>query len=159
MASEVWSAVAGVASAIAASVSLFITWRGLVYQKASLIESRRRNIQDMLSYQAERANSSCSGKTSSDWSFSEFANIMFAIDTARNMVTRIKESDGISREEAGTYFLDLLNQHIVATFKHGTPPDGAFKNKGSIPESLEVIQLWNPNAHFLGFTDVNFGIS
>jgi len=84
---------------------------------------------------------------------------MFAIDTARNMVARIKESDGISREEAGKYFLDLLNQHIVATFKHGSPPDGAFKNKGSIPESLEVIQLWNPNAHFLGFTDVNFGIS
>lgn len=92
MTSEVWSAVAGVASAIAASASLFITWRGLVYQKASLIESRRRNIQDLLSYQAERANSSCSGKTSSDWSFSEFANIMFAIDTARNMVARIKRA-------------------------------------------------------------------
>lgn len=159
MTAETWSAVAGVASAIAASVSLFITWRGLRYQKAALIESKRKNIQDLLSYQAERANSASSGKRDSEWSFPEFANIMFAIDTARNMVSRINVSDGMSKEEARVYFVDLLNHHIFSSFKNGSPPDGAFKNRGSIPESLEVIHLWNPNAHFLGFKDVNFLIS
>ena len=159
MGPESWSAVAGVASAVAAALSFVVTCVGLKYQRKTLLEAMRKNVIDSLSYQAERANAFSSGKRDSEWSFQEFANIMFAIDTARNIVARINESDGISRDEARMYFVSLLNQPILSSLKNGSPPDGAFQNKGSISEGLEVINLWNPNAHFLGFTEVNFGIS
>ncbi|MGG7931364.1 hypothetical protein PGN89_22425 [Klebsiella aerogenes] len=159
MGPESWSAIAGGASAFAAALSLIVTCVGLKYQRKTLLEAMRKNVIDALSYQAERANASCSGKSDSQWSFTEFANIMFAIDTARNMVARINESDGISRDEARLYFVGLLNQPILSSLKNGEPPDGAFQNKGAMQEGLDVIYLWNPNAHFLGFTDVDFGIS
>ena len=156
---ETWSAIAGGASAITAALSLIVTFVGLRYQRKNLLEAMRKNVIDALTYQAERANASCSGKSDSEWSFPEFANIMFAIDAARNMVSRINEGNGISRDEARLYFVGLLNQPILSSLKNGEPPGGAYQNKGAIHEGLDVINLWNPNAHFLGFTDVNFGIN
>lgn len=75
---ETWSAIAGGASAITAALSLIVTFVGLRYQRKNLLEAMRKNVIDALTYQAERANASCSGKSDSEWSFSEFANIMFA---------------------------------------------------------------------------------
>ncbi|HDT2605256.1 TPA: hypothetical protein ACH27V_002444 [Klebsiella quasipneumoniae subsp. similipneumoniae] len=159
MGPESWSAVAGGASAIAAALSLVVTGIGLNYQRKTLEQTMRKNVIDALSYQVERANTSSMGKRDSEWTFPQFANIMLAVDTARNIVSRMDELSGMKREEAVEFFLERLDHNIVSSLKNGSPPDGAFKNIGPISEGLEMIYLWNNNAHFLGFTDVDFGIS
>ncbi len=156
MSPDSWSAIAGCASAVAAGISLFVTWKGIHFQKQAFRETLRRNIQDALTYQAERANLSSTGKSDAEWTFPQFANIILAIDTARNMVSRLDKNAGMSKEEAGEYFLERLNHNIVNSFRKGSPPDGAFQSKGPISEIRELVTLWNANAHFLGFRDVNF---
>lgn len=159
MTPEKWSALAGCASAIAAIISLIITTRGLKYQNESLKESKRRNIEDLLSSLAQRANASAKECADVEWSFAQFANVMLAIDTARNIVEHLDGRVAISEEDASKYFKDLLDHQIISSFRAGHPPDGAFKEFRSIEEALIVVKLWNPNAHFLGFKDVNFIIS
>lgn len=159
MTSETWSAIAGCASAFAAIISLIITAKGLKSQNESLKESKRRNIQDLLASLAQRANVSVKERVDGDWSFAQFANVMLSIDTARDVVERIDGSSGISKEEASNYFKKLLDHQIISSIRAGHPPDGAFKKYNSIGEALVIVKLWNPNAHFLGFKDVNFIIS
>lgn len=156
MTPEQWSAIAGCASAAAAMISLVITIRGLKSQNESLKESKRRNIKDQLAFLAQRANASVKERTDADWSFAQFANVMLSIDTAKNAVERIEVSSGISKEEASDYFKKLLDHQIISSIRAGEPPDGAFRKYSSIDEALVIVKLWNPNAHFLGFTDVNF---
>ncbi|MFP2273236.1 hypothetical protein ACLEXX_02035 [Enterobacter ludwigii] len=159
MTPEKWSAIAGCASAFAAIISLVITTKGLKSQNESLKESKRRNIQDLLASLAQRANASVKERADANWSFAQFANVMLSIDTAKTAVERIDISAGISKEEASDYFKNLLDHQIISSFRAGQPPDGAFKEYSSIDEALVIVKLWNPNAHFLGFTDVNFIIS
>lgn len=52
MGPESWSAVAGVASAVAAALSFVVTCVGLKYQRKTLLEAMRKNVIDSLSYQA-----------------------------------------------------------------------------------------------------------
>lgn len=159
MGPESWSAIAGCASAIAAVTSLIITTKGLKFQSESLKESKRRNIQDLLASLAQRANASIKERMDATWSFAQFANVMLSIDTANNVVERIDESIGLSKEEAADYFIKLLDHQILSSFRAGQPPDGAFKEYKSIDEALVIVKLWNPNAHFLGFKEVNFIIN
>ena len=159
MSPESWSAVGGCASAVAAAISLLITWRGLNFQNETLTETKKRNIQDLLSAHALRANTSTLGQDASQWSFSQFANVMFAIDSARKIVNSLNEKSGISQGDAREYFINQLEHQIISALNNNCPPDGAFQPKGTIQEAIKVVQLWNPNAHFLGFTHVNFIIS
>ncbi|HGY2353385.1 TPA: hypothetical protein ACNVQT_002284 [Citrobacter farmeri] len=159
MTPEQWSAIAGCASAVAALISLVITTKGLKSQNESLKESKRRNIQDLLASLAQRANASVKERVDANWSFVQFANVMLSIDTAKSAVERIDTGAGISIEEASDYFKNLLDHQIISSFRAGSPPDGAFKEYTSINEALEIVKLWNPNAHFLGFKDVNFVLS
>lgn len=159
MTPEKWSAIAGCASAVAAVISLIITTKGLTFQNESLKESKRRNIQDLLASIAQRANASIKERVDANWSFAQFANVMLSIDTAKNVVEQIDASSGLSKEEAAEYFIKLLDHQIISSFRAGQPPDGAFKEYSSIDEALVIVKLWNPNAHFLGFKEVNFIIS
>ncbi|WP_249714401.1 hypothetical protein [Pectobacterium polaris] len=145
---EFWSAIGAIGAAVAAFLSYRVTKKSTSYQNESLIELKRKNKFDLLDSYAGRANGSALGQDDSEWSFAQFANIMLAMKTAKNEITKLSGESYLSQFDAKEYFKNILDHQILTSFEKGSPPDAAYKPLGSIQSTMKIEPLWNENREF-----------
>lgn len=145
---EFWSAIGAIGAAVAAFLSYRVTKKSTSYQNESLIELKRKNKLDLLDSYADRANGAALGQDDSEWSFAQFANIMLAMKTAKNEITKLSGESYLSQFDAKEYFKNILDHQILTSFEKGSPPDAAYKPLGSIQSAMKIEPLWNENREF-----------
>lgn len=145
---EFWSAIGAIGAAVAAFLSYRVTKKSTRYQNESLIELKRKNKLDLLDAYASRANGAALGQDDSEWSFVQFANIMLAMKTAKNEITKLSGESYLSQLDAKEYFKNILDHQILTSFEKGAPPDAAYKPLGSIQNAMKIEPLWNENREF-----------
>lgn len=145
---EFWSAIGAIGAAVAAFLSYLVTKKSTRYQNESLIELKRKNKLDLLDAYAGRANGAALGQDDSDWTFAQFANIMLAMKTAKNEITKLSGESYLSQIDAKEYFKNILDHQILTSFEKGGPPDAAYKPLGSIQSAMKIEPLWNENREF-----------
>lgn len=97
---------------------------------------------------AVRANGAALGQDDSEWTFAQFANIMLAMKTAKNEITKLSGESYLSQIDAKEYFKNILDHQILTSFEKGAPPDAAYKPLGSIQSAMKIEPLWNENREF-----------
>lgn len=145
---EFWSAIGGIAAAIAAFLSYSVTKKSARYQNESLIELKKKNTLDLLSSYADRANGAALGQDDSDWTFAQFANVMLAIKSAKLEIMKLSEKDYLSLHDAKEHFISSLDHQIVSAFEKGPVPDAAYKPMGPIQSAMKIEPLWAENKIF-----------
>ncbi|EIX0014595.1 MULTISPECIES: hypothetical protein [Escherichia] len=145
---EFWSAIGAIGAAVAAFLSYVVTKKSTRYQNESLIELKRKNKLDLLDAYAGRANGAALGQDDAEWTFAQFANIMLAMKTAKNEITKLSGESYLSQIDAKEYFKNILDHQILASFEKGAPPDAAYKPLGSIQSAMKIEPLWNENREF-----------
>lgn len=147
------SAVAGIASAVAAYLSWNISRRSIQFQSDSLIFEREKLVYEHLKSDAERANNSSNGDSGMDWNFAQAANIVKAIESARNRII----DAGIYAttkdcEKFKSFFKSKLAHEITYELEQSQPPDSVMSPKGSSQMGLEIFTLWFTNVEFFNFS-------
>ncbi|MEG3112135.1 hypothetical protein SC127_15525 [Pantoea sp. T14] len=160
---DFFAAIGGVVSAGAAAYAAIQSRKtakdSFNQQKESLKFERERHLIELIKADASKANESVKNAQGQDWSFTQAANVTYAIDSAKQ---RIKESSfNMLPEEIKrfkTFFKDQLSHEITTEMKEAhNMPDAFLKSHKGFKESREIIQLWMDNLRFFDFLNETEG--
>lgn len=144
-----WSAVGGIASAIAAFLSLLVAMTNAKSQKKSYIFERKKELKDNLFNLSRWANENDKHDSNGQWTAESTANITYAIDAAKQ---RIKDwtsgNEGSEKDYFIDYFRDFLSYRIVQEMYHPQPPDSILKVQNINGNENELYDLWFDNKEF-----------
>jgi len=152
-----FSAIGGVVSAGAAAYAAVQSRKSARDSHLQQLEAarfeRERHLYELLRSDAARANESVKTQDSSDWTYSQAANITYAIDSARNRINA--SSPYLAPEQISqlkSYLKEQLSHEIKSELNNDTkPPDAFYKPKEHWIESESLVDTWEVNKKFFDF--------
>jgi len=147
-----WNVIAAIASAIGAFASAWAAFNSKTISKKALQLQQRTFLYEALRACADRANSSAKGKSGSEWSVNDAADIIRCLVRAMEIIqqdTQQKESNKALMLKQ--YFVNLLIMELYEEVHNGDAADSVFKTM----EPARVIDnLWSQWDAAVAFFDI-----
>lgn len=146
------SAIASMAAAFAAFLSLKSTNQTLKNQIDAFQFDREKHLLELIKHDALEANKSINGRQSNDWNFEQALDINKSMHSVRNRILESYSSFPLEKIiHFKNYFKDQLSSHITAELNNIDPPDVAYKPLGPIHVSYEAVEAWNYGKAFFDY--------
>lgn len=147
-----WNVIAALASAIGALAAAWAAFNSKSISKKALQLQKRAFLYEALRACADRANASAKGKSGSEWSVNDAADIIRCLVRAKEIIQQdSQQKEGNEALMLKQYFVNLLIMELYEEVHNGDAADSVFK--GTEP-TRTLDSLWSQWKMAVAFFDI-----